>query len=311
MVEKSKKPEKRIGIKDLPKEDLLIGGPPTCAGCGAELGQKLVLKALGKNTIIINTSGCMTLTPIYPFTPFKVPWVHVAIETGGSAATGILMGLRAQKKDKNVNIVVYAGDGASYDVGFESLSGMAARRENVIYICYNNSSFGNTGFQWSTSTPTGSMTTTTPPGKKQPIGNIMPRKNLAKIMAAHDIPYVATAAIGYPLDFINKLRKASEIKGPKFIDLLTTCPTGWGTDPSESIEINQLMVQAGLWPVYEYENKELKITIEPKFIPVERALLRQRRFKHLKKEHIKKIQEMVNKEWKLIRQGKYMEVEMY
>jgi len=303
--------EKPTRIKDLPKEDLLSGGTPTCAGCGAELGQKLTLKALGRKTIFINTSGCMTLAPIYPFTPFKVPWVHIAIETGGSVATGILMGLRAQKKDKDVNIVCYAGDGASYDVGFNSLSGMAARGENIIYICYNNSSFGNTGFQRSTSTPIGSMTTTTPPGKKSPMGNVIRRKDLAKIMAAHNIPYVATASIAYPLDFINKLRKASKIKGPKYIELLTTCPTGWGTDPSESIEIGRLMVQTGLWPVYEYENKKLKITIQPKFIPVEKALMVQRRFKHLKKEHIKEIQEIIDKQWKLINQGKYMEVEMY
>jgi len=185
------------------KPHLITGGTFACSGCGAILGTKLTLVALGKNTILINTSGCMTLTATWPFTPYKVPWVHGAIENGGSVAAGILMGLKSQKKDKNVNIVVYAGDGATYDIGLQALSGMVHRKEKIIYICYNNCQFANTGHQCSAATQQYSRTSTTPP----PIGNPLPRKNMAKMMALNGADYCATACVSFPFDFIKKLTR--------------------------------------------------------------------------------------------------------
>lgn len=299
-------------IKDIPKDELLTGGTFACSGCNAILGLKLALKALGKKTIVIVSSGCMTLTASDGFTPFKIPWVHNAIENTAATATGILAGLRAQKKERGVNILCYAGDGATYDIGFQSLSGMASRFDNIIYICYNNSAYSNTGFQNSSATPIGAKTTTTPPGKKEPFGNPIPRKNMAKIMAAHNIPYVATACTSFPFDYMRKLQRASKINGPKFIDLLTPCVTGWHIGSDKGIEIGRLMVDAGLWPLYEIENKQFRLNYVPKpRIPIEKALLVQGRYKHLRPQHIKRIQQMVDEEWRLLEAGKYWEVFEY
>ncbi len=300
-------------LKDIPLESLMVGGTGSCQGCGAMLGCKLLLKALGRKTVLVNTSGCMTLTALYPFTPYKVPWVHIAIETGGSAATGISMGLRALKKDRGVTVAVYAGDGASYDIGFESLSGLADRNEDVLYVCYNNSAFSNTGFQRASSSPWGSKTSTTPPGRRNPEGNPFRRKDLAKIMAVHRIPYVATACISHPVDYMNKLRKAARIRGCKFIDLLTPCPTGWGFDNSCTVDIGRGMVDSGLWPLYEYDGirKDFKVSVMPKPMPVAEALKGQARFRHLGPAQLNGIQKKVDAMWGLLKQGKYFEADFY
>ncbi len=292
-------------IKELSKNELLTGGTFACSGCNAILGEKLTIKALGKNIIMVNTSGCMTLTAEYPYTPYKIPWVHNAIENAASTATGISMGLKSLKKDKDIHIVCYAGDGAVYDIGFQALSGAANRNENIIFVCYNNSSYANTGFQRTSATPLGARTSTTPIGKNNLVGSLLPRKNMAKIMAMHQIPYAATATTAYPLDYINKLRKASRIKGFKFIDLLTPCMPGWLIDSSQGIKTSKLLVQSGIWPVYEIENQNFKLNIEPEMIKVDEVFKAQGRFTHLKKETIKQIQKMIDEEWKLIKQGKY------
>jgi pyruvate ferredoxin oxidoreductase beta subunit len=297
--------------KQIPKDEFMTGGHFACAGCMPALSIKLTLKALGKNTIIINPSGCMTLTTTYPFTPYKVPWILNAIENAASTASGIIHGLKAIKKDKKVNVVCHAGDGATYDLGIGALSGIVQRKENIIYICYNNSSFANTGFQHSSATPYGARTTTTPPGVKNPVGNLLPRKNMAKVMAAHGAPYVATACTSYPFDFMNKLRKAAKIKGTKFIDILCPCVLGWKLHPSKGVEVGRLMVQTGIWPLYEIEDGKFKLNLIPNLKPVQKAFELQGRFKHLRKKDIKKIQGIVNKEWKLLKQGKYWETFEY
>jgi len=290
-------------IKDIPREDLLTGGTFACSGCPAILGTKFVLKALGKDTIIINASGCMTLTATHPFTPYKVPWVHGAIENAASLATGISMGLKAQKK--KANIVCYIGDGATYDIGMQAISGAAHRDENLIVVCYNNSSFANTGYQKSSATPYGAITTTTPIGKKNPIGNILPRKHMAKILAAHGCKYVATASTSYPIDFMQKLQKASKINGFKFIDLLSPCIPGWLIGDDKGIEVGRAIVQSGIWPVYELENGKFRLNIKPQMLSVENVLKLQGRYKHLPKNVIKKIQEQINREWALLNKGNY------
>jgi pyruvate ferredoxin oxidoreductase beta subunit len=298
-------------VKDVSREELLTGGTYACAGCNAILGLKLALKALGRKTIVVISSGCMTLTASDGFTPYKVPWVHNAIENMAATGTGILAGLKAQKKEKGINILCYAGDGATYDIGLQSLSGMATRYDNILYVCYNNSAYANTGFQNSSATPVGARTTTTPPAKKEPMGNSLPRKNMAKIMAAHNIPYVATACTAFPLDYMRKLQKAAKIKGPKFIDLLTPCIPGWYIGDDEGVETGKLMVNTGMWPLYEVENKQFRLTYTPRpRMPVEKALS-QGRYRHLKPRHIKIIQQIVDEEWKLLEAGRFWEAVEY
>jgi len=293
--------------EEMKKEHLLTGGTFACSGCNPILGTRLVLIALGKNTILVNTAGCMTLTATWPFTPYKVPWVHGAIENGGALATGIYRGLKAIGKDKDTHVVVYAGDGATYDIGLQSLSGMIYRQEKVIYVCYNNCQLANTGHQKSAATPQYARTTTTPP----PIGNQLPRKHMAKMMAMNSAPYCATACTSFPLDFIMKLRKAAKINGPSFIDLLAPCEPGWIVEPSQLINAGKLMVESGMWPLYEIENKKITINHKPKMIPVREALKIQGRFKHLTEEQTSEIQETVIKEWEMITKGRFWESEEY
>jgi pyruvate ferredoxin oxidoreductase beta subunit len=294
-------------IKDIPREELLVGGHAACQGCGSVLGLRLALKGLGKNTIVINTSGCMTLLPTYPLTPFKVPWIHVAIENGGAVATGISRALKMKGK-KDVNVLVYAGDGATYDIGFQALSSALERGDDFIYICYNNQSFGNTGVQRSSATPYGAYTTTTPTGKTNKIGNISERKPLTKIVAAHDIPYVATASVAYPVDFIKKVQKTSKIKGPKFINLLCPCQPGWGFTTDDTIDTGELAVQTGFWPLYEIENGKFKLTFKPKKLkPVKEYLETQVRFRHLDKENIERMQKLIDERWDKLVEGNFWE----
>lgn len=296
------------GINEISKMKdgwLVSSGTFACPGCNAILGIKLALKALGKNTIIVNPSGCMTLTATYPYTAYKVPWVHNAIENAAATAAGICMGLKARGRLRGINIVPYAGDGATYDIGFQSLSGAASRNEDMIYICYNNESFANTGFEHTTATPLYAETSTTPATARMP-GNLHFRKDMIKIMVAHNIPYAATASTAYPIDYMEKLRKASKIRGFKYIELLSPC-AGWGLKDGEWIECARQMVQAGLWPLYEVEKKKMRITVQPAMVPVENALRMQGRFRHLAKRHIAEIQRIVEMEWKLLREGRLYE----
>jgi pyruvate ferredoxin oxidoreductase beta subunit len=297
-------------FKDVPDENLLEGGSFSCAGCGGELGLKLALKVMGKNTIVVNPSGCMTLLSNWPTTPVKVSFIHNAIENAAATATGINHALKALKR--KMNILCYAGDGATYDIGFQSLSGAAARGDNMVYVCYNNSCYGNTGNQWSTATPLFARTTTTPPGTKSK-GNPLSRKDMAKIMGAHGC-YSATACTAFPLDYLRKLEKAKQHKGVGFIDLLVNCPTNWGFDPQSGIDIAKKAVFTGIWPLYEVEKGLLKINYDPgpgKFLPVEEFLSGQLRYRHLTKKDIRKIQEAVDEEWELYRKGKYWETDEY
>ena len=235
----------------------------------------------------------------------KTPWIHLAIENAAAGASGIRAALK-QRRKKNINVICYAGDGATYDIGFQSLSSAVERGDKFIYICYNNQSFSNTGVQKSGATPEKAYTTTTPKG------NPFKRKPLVKIMAAHGMPYTATACVSFPMDYMKKLRKASKINGPSFIDLLCPCPTGWGFHSSRMVEVGKLAVLTGAWPLYEIENGKFKLTYTPaKLLPVERYLSLQYRFKHLDKKEINEIQRKINEEWFLLEKGKYWEAEEY
>ena len=290
--------------KDLPKEDLWEGGHPLCSGCPASLGLRNALKVLGKNTVVINASGCLTLAAVYPYTPLKVPWIHSAIENAGSTALGIWSAYK--RLGKKVNILCYAGDGATYDIGFQSLSHAIEKGCDFIYICYNNQCFANTGVQESTATPYGAFTNTSPPGKKNRIGSVIDRKPLAKIIAAHEIPYVATASCGFQIDFMNKVKKASEVRGPAFIDYFSTCQPGWGVDPSKTLEVGRLAVETGAWPLFEIENGEFRLTYTREELkPLKEYLKYQRRFAHLRDKDIKEIEERIRREWEELKKGNF------
>lgn len=292
-------------FKDIPDENFVTGGHALCAGCGPSIGLRLALLALGRKTIVINAAGCLTLQPTYPYTPFKVPWLFLAIENAGAAAAGIYHALKSLGK-KDVNILCYIGDGATVDIGLQSLSGACELGIDFIYVCYNNQAFMNTGIQRSSATPEKTFTTTTP------LGNPFRRKPITKIIAAHNIPYVTTACISYPLDFMNKVKKAQRIKGPKFFDLFSPCVPGWGFEDFQSVKIGKAAVETGFWPLYEIENGKFKLNYFPdKLKPVKEFLFMQKRFRHLEKEEIDFIQNLINKQWDLLKQGKFWEAIQY
>jgi len=282
-------------LSDVPEEDFLIGGSPTCSGCPAEIGLKMALKALGKNTIVVNSSGCMSLLCNYPYTPLKVSWIHCAIENAAATATGIARAMRLLKREATV--ICYAGDGATYDIGIGSLSGMAARGDPIIYICYNNQAYANTGNQWDTATPFLANTKTTPPGK-QSKGNLIPHKNMIKIMGAHGI-YAASASPAYPLDYMNKLRKAQSMNIPAYIEYFSPCVPGWGYDQEKGIKVARLATESCFWPLYEIENNKLAVNYKPKQMKsVKEFIQLQDRFRHLTDYDINVIQGLVTTDWK-------------
>jgi len=278
----------------LPEEELLAPGHRGCAGCGATIGVRLALKALGKDTVAISATGCLeVITTPFPETAWEIPWIHVAFENAGAVASGVEKALKTQGKT-NTNVVAFGGDGGTADIGMQSLSGAMERGHNLIYICYDNEAYMNTGIQRSASTPYGASTTTSPHGKES-FGEDKPKKNMPLIIAAHGVPYVATASISYPEDFMKKVKKASEIDGPAYIHLNQPCTTGWGYDPSKTIELGRLAVETGSWALYEIENGEFKLSYKPQDRkPMNEFLNAQKRFKHLSDEEKEKIQEFVD-----------------
>jgi len=287
-----------VTLKELPKEEYILKGNPACAGCGAAISLRLMFKALGRKVIMIVPACCTTVIQgPYPYTAFKVPLLNIVFEATGAAASGIVAALK-KRGIEDVTVVGWAGDGGTVDIGLQSLSGAAERETNFIYICYDNEAYGNTGMQRSGATPFGAWTTTTPTGKREH------KKDMPMIMAAHGIPYVATAIPSYPLDFINKLRKAKQIKGTKYIHILSPCPTGWRFPGSKTIEIGRLAVQTGMWALYEIENGEFKLSPpsarlldKSKRKPVELYLKAQGRFRNLTDRDIAEIQQWVDETW--------------
>jgi len=278
----------------IPEEELLAPGHRGCAGCGATIGVRLALKALGKNTVAISATGCLeVITTPFPETAWEIPWIHVAFENAGAVASGVERALRAQGKT-DTHVIAFAGDGGTADIGMQALSGAMERGHDLIYLCYDNEAYMNTGIQRSGSTPFGASTTTSPFGKES-FGEDQPKKNMPLIIAAHGVPYVATASISYPEDFMKKVKKASEIDGPAYIHLNQPCTTGWGYDPSKTIELGRLAVETGSWALYEIEQGEFKLTYKPQDRkPINEYLNAQKRFKHLSDEKKEKIQESID-----------------
>jgi len=278
----------------IPEEEIMSPGHLACLGCGATLAIRYVLKALGRRTVLTIPACCCTVIDgPFPFSSYGVPLMHTAFETAASAASGILAGLE-MTGNKDINVLAWAGDGGTFDIGIQALSGAAERGDNILYVCYDNEAYMNTGIQRSSATPWGAWTTTTP--EQHPKDR--PKKDMVAIMAAHRIPYAATASIAYPEDLIKKVNKAKEQKGTKFLHIFASCPTGWKMRPEDSIKAARLAVQTKIFPIYEVENGEVwQITRKPKGLPVIEYLKIQGRFRHLKEDDIKRIQENVDKEW--------------
>jgi len=287
-----------VTIKELPKEEYLLKGHAACAGCGPSISLRLLFKALGNKVFLVVPACCTTVIQgTYPYTSFNVPLQNILFESTAAAASGIVAALN-QRNLEDVTVVGWAGDGGTVDIGIQALSGAAERETNFIYICYDNEAYGNTGMQRSGATPYGAWTTTTPSGKRER------KKDMPLIMAAHRIPYVATACPSYPIDFINKLRKAKEIKGTKYIHVLAPCPTGWRYDTSKTVEMGRLAVQTGLWALFEIEYGKFKLNSpsdrlvdKTKRKYVKEYFSLQGRFRNLTEEDIERVQRWVDEDW--------------
>jgi len=286
-----------------PLEEQYVPGHRTCAGCGPALAYKLIAKAAGKNTIFIGPTGCMYVANTsYLCVPWTVPWIHAQITNAGGVASGIEAAYQAMirkgKYDGNFpNVIVMAGDGGSTDIGLQSLSGAMYRDHDILYISYDNESYANTGIQVSPMTPYGAATSFSPPGPKLPEAKkLWPKDITALVEAGHpSVKYLASASVAYPLDLMNKVRKALNKEGATFIHIHTPCPKGWKFDSRRTIEIGKLAIETGMWVNYEIDDgKKTLDHIPKKMKPVSDYLQEQGRFNHLQAEHIQKIQAFID-----------------
>jgi len=286
------------------KEEYFSAGHRACQGCGEALAIRLMCKALGKDTVIVNATGCMeVVSSLYPTTAWKLPWLHVAFPNAASVGSGVEAGLKVLRRkgriaDRDIKTVSIGGDGGTVDIELQALSGAMERGHDLLYVCFDNEAYMNTGIQRSGATPFGASTTTEPAGSAS-FGKKAWKKNVAEIMVAHNVPYVATACHSYPLDFMNKVKKAVKVKGPSYIHCLSVCPTGWRLPPEQCIKAGRMAVQTGIFPLYEVEDGKYRMTIETRELrPVEEYLKLQGRFRHLSEDEKKVIQERVNQEYK-------------
>ncbi|MCJ2513184.1 MAG: thiamine pyrophosphate-dependent enzyme [Candidatus Thermoplasmatota archaeon] len=298
-----------MAIKEIPTEEYYLPGSAACPGCPATMALRIVFKAIGKKMIMIVPACCTAvIESLHPNTSFNIPTMNIAFEAAAAGASGVEAALRKQGKD-DITVVAWAGDGGTYDIGIQALSGALERNTNFIYICYNNQIYSNTGIQRSGATPKYAAWTTTTVGGKTEY-----RKEMGEIIQAHHIPYAAQACISYPEDLYKKIKKAKEIKGPKYIEIMAPCPPGWRFGMEKTVEMGTLSVETGAWALYEYENDEIKFNgiskllleekINPK--PIEDWIKFQGRFRHLfipKKDvkKLKEIQDHTNLIWKRYR----------
>jgi pyruvate ferredoxin oxidoreductase beta subunit len=282
------------------KLENLTSGHRACQGCAEALAVRWVLKALGNEVIISMATGCMEIisSPL-PTTAWNIPWIHTAFENAAAVASGTEAGLKVlmRKKripEKKITCVGMGGDGGTADIGLQALSGAMERGHDMIYVCYDNEAYMNTGIQRSSCTPFGASTTTSPAGKLS-LGQKTWKKNMVAIAAAHEIPYTATACSSYLQDLYKKVQKAQEIEGPAYIHVLCVCPTGWRIPTAKAIEYGRLAVQTGVFPLYEVENGKHKMTVKPtKKKPVADYLKGQGRYRHLAEADHEKIQKEVD-----------------
>ncbi|NIO05200.1 MAG: pyruvate ferredoxin oxidoreductase [Proteobacteria bacterium] len=294
-------------VRLLTQKEYFAPGHRSCQGCAEALAVRLIAKALGRNAIVVQATGCMEIvaSPL-PFTSWEVPWIHVAFETAASVASGIEAGLKALMRKgrlpkKRVTVLGMGGDGATNDIGIMALSGALERGHDFVYICTDNEAYMNTGIQRSSGTPFGASTTTSPAGRVIP-GQITWKKNMAAIAAAHNIPYVATACPSYPLDLVDKVKKAAGTKGPAYVHILSVCPTGWRSPTEMSIRLGRLAAETGVFPLYEIVNGRYRLTIDfPKLRPIRDYFKYQGRFRHLTDEMTEQIEERVHREYQALK----------
>jgi len=295
----------KISPKSLPAFEALVHGHRACQGCGEVLAMRQALKAIGEPLIVASATGCMEIiTSPYPHTAWAVPWIHVAFENAAAVASGIEAGRKAMlrkgkldQKEAGTKVVAIAGDGGTADIGIQALSGAMERGHNMVYICLDNEAYMNTGIQRSSSTPFGANTTTSPPGEVS-FGQSTEKKDMAAIMAAHGVPYVATASPFYYVDLMNKARKASLVPGPAYLHIYSPCPTGWRSAPDSAVSLSKLAVETKVFPLYEVIDGQYFISRKvkkPK--PVEEYLKLQRRFSHLNPAQIAHIQAEVDRKY--------------
>lgn len=279
----------------IPTEEIMGSGHLACQGCGATQAMRFALKALGKETILSIPACCWSVIDgSFPHSCVDVPIFHTAFETAAVVASGIKAGLE-MRGDTDTTVVAWAGDGGTFDIGIQSLSGAAERNEDIIYVCYDNEAYMNTGIQRSSSTPVGAWTTTTPVTnyKKRP------KKSMIDIMAAHSIPYIATASVAFPEDLIRKFLRAKEIRGTKYIQILAPCPTGWKLAPELTVWIARRAVTSKVYPMLEITKNGTKLEVWKDFepTPFREYLKPQGRFRHLKDDEIDVIEKEVESNW--------------
>ncbi len=296
------------------KPSRFTSGHRMCAGCGAPPVARMILRALKPedHAVIANATGCMEVSSfIYPYTAWTDSYIHTAFECAGATLSGVEAAYKSMKKqgklpdDEHTKFIAFGGDGGTYDIGIQSLSGAMERGHDMTYVCYDNGAYMNTGIQRSSATPKFADTTTSPAGSVIP-GKMQSRKDLTEIMEAHHLPYVAqTAAYLNFKDLYEKAEKAIYTEGPTFLNVLAPCPRGWGYPTEDLMQINKLAVETCYWPLYEIENGKYKINYKPaKKLPVEEFLKPQRRFKHLFKLGnewmIEEFQNEVDRRWEAL-----------
>ena len=280
-------------------KEYILPGSRACQGCGLSLAYRYALKALRENTVITVPASCLcVLHGIYPMTAVNIPCLNNTFAGTAASASGIVAGLNALNKT-DITVVAVAGDGSTYDMGIQSLSGAAERDTDFIYVCYDNEGYMNTGTQRSSATPLGAMTTTTPILTKQ-----QQKKDFVKIMEAHNLPYLATTSPSYPIDLYDKFVKARRIKGTRYMHIYTPCPPGWMYPPRDTVRIGKLAVETGIVVLFEIEDGKFRFTGRSKTlskkgkrIPVVHYVERQGRFKKMSIEQLNKLQAQVDKRW--------------
>ena len=290
----------------------LAGGHSLCQGCGVPPVVRTVLNTFTTPVVVVNATGCLEVaTTRFPTTAWNVPWIHVAFENAAAVAGGVESAQRALRRrhalaeDEEVAVVVFAGDGGTYDIGLQALSGALERGHKFLFVCYDNEAYMNTGIQRSGATPFGASTTTSPSGLES-FGKAQQRKDMTAIAVAHHIPYVAQAAASHWQDLSEKVERAAAADGPAFLNVLTNCPLGWGHEPRLGIQVVDAAVSSCFWPLYEVVDGEYRLTYEPdEYVPIEEWLRPQKRFAHLLRpesaELVERIQRQVAADWRSLR----------
>ena len=286
----------RLTLRDVPNKEYFLWGHGACPGCGVAIAVKNRMRIFGPETIVYVPASCLVVFGAqYPISAFDVPYFFTAFENTGAVITGIRAGLR--RKGKKALVVGMAGDGGTFDIGLQALSGAADRNEDVIYVCLDNEAYMNTGIQMSGATPFGAWTTTSPNGKVIS-GKRRFKKDIGAIVAAHDVPYMATLSIAHWNDFVRKAEKAKRAEGFRFLHVFTPCVPGWRTEAAKTVEISRLAVETGMWTLYEIEKGEATVTYKPKKMePVTEYLKLQGRFAHMSTEDVNTLQKWLCQKW--------------